>query len=44
LLADRDLHGRLSRVADRLRASPGNERAAKLIERLATTDEPIVNS
>jgi MGT family glycosyltransferase len=44
LLADRDLHGRLSRVADRLRASPGNERAAQLIERLATTDEPIVNS
>jgi MGT family glycosyltransferase len=32
LLADRDLQGRLSGVAQRLQASPGNERAAQLIE------------
>ena len=31
LLADRDLHGRLSSVASRLQASPGTQRAALLI-------------
>jgi MGT family glycosyltransferase len=35
LLADRELHTRLDAVAQRLQASPGNERAAGLIERLA---------
>ena len=44
LLADRDLHRRLSRVADRLQVSPGNERAAQLIERVAVTAEPAVSS
>ncbi|MGE5857174.1 MAG: glycosyltransferase [Solirubrobacterales bacterium] len=44
LLADRDLHRRLSRVADRLQVSPGKERAAQLIERVAVTAEPAVSS
>ena len=44
LLADRDLHRRLSRVADRLLVSPGNERAAQLIERVAVTAEPAASS
>ncbi|HMA26199.1 MAG TPA: nucleotide disphospho-sugar-binding domain-containing protein [Solirubrobacterales bacterium] len=44
LLADRDLHRRLSRVAERLQVSPGNERAAQLIERVAVTAEPAVSS
>jgi MGT family glycosyltransferase len=43
LLADRDLHTRLSPVADRLQASPGTERAAQLIERVAATVEPAVS-
>jgi MGT family glycosyltransferase len=44
LLADRDLHRRLSRVADRLQVSPGKERAAQLIERVAVTAEPAASS
>jgi MGT family glycosyltransferase len=43
LLADRGLGARLSQVADRLQASPGNERAAELIERVAATAEPAVS-
>ena len=35
LLADAGLQGRLSEVSQRLQASPGNERAADLIERVA---------
>jgi MGT family glycosyltransferase len=35
LLADRDLRKRLANVSKRLQASPGNERAADLIEQLA---------
>jgi MGT family glycosyltransferase len=41
LLSDRGLRGRLSAVAERLQASPGNERAAELIERVAATAEPV---
>jgi MGT family glycosyltransferase len=37
LLADRELRGRLAQVSERLQASPGNERAAELIEQLAVT-------
>jgi MGT family glycosyltransferase len=36
LLADRGLHDRLASIAGRLQATPGNERAADLIERLAS--------
>jgi UDP:flavonoid glycosyltransferase YjiC (YdhE family) len=35
LLADCDLGGRLAEVSKRLQASPGNERAADLIEQVA---------
>ncbi len=37
LLADRDLASRLADVSKRLQASPGNERAADLIEKLAVS-------
>jgi MGT family glycosyltransferase len=43
LLGDRDLHERLSSIARRLQARPGNERAAELIERLARTPEPVTS-
>jgi MGT family glycosyltransferase len=42
LLADRDLGVRLQGVSARLRANPGTERAADLIERLALTHEPVM--
>jgi MGT family glycosyltransferase len=41
LLADPDLDRRLTDVSRRLRRSPGNVRAADLIERLSETGEPI---
>jgi len=43
LLDDGGLGGRLSDVAERLQENAGNERAAELIERLATTAEPVTN-
>jgi MGT family glycosyltransferase len=43
LLADGELKTRLAAVAERLQASPGNERAAELIERLARTAEPVAS-
>jgi MGT family glycosyltransferase len=43
LLADGELPGRLDAVSARLQASPGNKRAAELIERLATTGEPVAS-
>ncbi len=43
LLADDALARRLSGVAARLLAHPGNERAAGLIEELASTAEPVAN-
>jgi MGT family glycosyltransferase len=42
LLGDAELRGRLDAMSSRLRANPGNERAAELIERLARTREPVV--
>jgi MGT family glycosyltransferase len=44
LLADQRLKARLAGVAERLQASPGNERAAGLIERVAATAEPALSS
>jgi MGT family glycosyltransferase len=44
LLADRELGARLAAVSKRLQASPGNERAAELIERLAVTAEPVAGA
>ena len=41
LLGDGVLQRRLEEIARRLQASPGNERAAGLIERLARTREPV---
>jgi MGT family glycosyltransferase len=41
LLADRALHDRLGAMAKRLQATPGNQRAAELIQRLADTGEPV---
>ena len=41
LLGDTDIGRRLEEVSARLRQSPGNERAADLIERLAATGEPV---
>jgi len=41
LLGDGVLRRRLEEIARRLQASPGNERAAGLIERLARTREPV---
>jgi MGT family glycosyltransferase len=43
LLGDRELRARLSDVAERLQENAGNERAAELIEQLATTAEPVAN-
>ncbi|HEX5821189.1 MAG TPA: nucleotide disphospho-sugar-binding domain-containing protein [Solirubrobacterales bacterium] len=42
LLADRDLAARLADVSKRLQASPGNERAAEEIEKLAVSARPAV--
>jgi MGT family glycosyltransferase len=43
LLADSDLRDRLATVSERLRASPGNELAAELIERVAVSAEPVTS-
>src|SRR5262245_29063470 len=43
LLADSDLRDRIAKVSGRLQASPGNERAADLIERIAVSDEPVTS-
>jgi MGT family glycosyltransferase len=43
LLADAGLRDRLATVSDRLQATPGNERAAELIERVAVSDEPVTS-
>jgi MGT family glycosyltransferase len=43
LLADSGLRARLATGAERLQASPGTERAAKLIERVAATAEPATS-
>jgi MGT family glycosyltransferase len=43
LLADRELQERLAAVSERVRANPGNVRAAGLIEQVATTAEPILS-
>jgi MGT family glycosyltransferase len=40
LLGDAELDRRLGEISERLRSSPGNVRAAELIERLASTGEP----
>ena len=42
LLGDAALRGRLEGTAERLQATPGHERAATLIERLARTREPVM--
>jgi MGT family glycosyltransferase len=44
LLDDGDLRTRLGQASARLQANPGNERAAELIERVATTGEPVESS
>jgi UDP:flavonoid glycosyltransferase YjiC (YdhE family) len=44
LLADTELHDRLAKTSARLQASPGNERAADLIERVAITGDPVTSS
>ena len=41
LIADRPLAERLEAMSRRLRASPGNERAAELIARVVETGEPV---
>jgi MGT family glycosyltransferase len=41
LLADRDLAARLAAVSRGLKADPGTTRAADLIERVATTGQPV---
>ena len=43
LLADDGLKPRHRAVSQQLQASPGNVRAADLIERLASTGEPITS-
>jgi MGT family glycosyltransferase len=43
LLSDRALDGRLAAVSERLQASPGNERAAELIEQVASAAEPAAS-
>ena len=43
LLSDFELEESLDAVAARLQASPGTERAADLIERLAATGEPVID-
>ncbi|MFI5225242.1 MAG: glycosyltransferase [Candidatus Limnocylindrales bacterium] len=42
LLADRALADRLEAISNRLRADPGTIKAAGLIERLASTGEPVI--
>ena len=42
LLADEPLRGRMARIAARLQADPGTERAADLIERVARERRPVV--
>jgi UDP:flavonoid glycosyltransferase YjiC (YdhE family) len=42
LLGDAALRGRLEAMAARLQSVPGTVKAADLIERLATTGEPVV--
>jgi MGT family glycosyltransferase len=44
LLADTELHDRLAKTSARLQASPGNERAGDLIERVAITGDPVTSS
>ena len=41
LLADATLRSRMTGIAERMQASRGTERAADLIERLATTGSPV---
>ncbi len=41
LLAGSDRRAALGTIAERLQASPGTERAADLIERLALPREPV---
>jgi MGT family glycosyltransferase len=41
LLADAELAARLEDISKRLQASPGNERAAELIERVAVSGDPV---
>jgi UDP:flavonoid glycosyltransferase YjiC (YdhE family) len=41
LARDETLADRLRTMSDRLRAHPGTERAADLIERLARSGEPV---
>jgi MGT family glycosyltransferase len=43
LLSDRRLDARLAAVSERLQATPGNERAAELIEQVASAAEPAAN-
>src|SRR4051812_1014677 len=43
LLGDSVLHERLGKVAERLRANPGTDRAAALIEQVAATTEPAAS-
>jgi MGT family glycosyltransferase len=43
LLADDEVSGRLSAVAERLQENPGNERAAGMIEEVASTAEPVAS-
>ena len=43
LLADQGLKPRHLAVSQQLQASPGNVRAADLIERLATTGDPVTS-
>ena len=42
LLGDRQLHDRLAAGAARMQADPGTVKAANLIERVATTGEPVL--
>ncbi len=44
LLADRALAKRLARMSKRIKSTSGTKRAADLIERLATTGEPITSA
>ena len=44
LLANDALAARLAKVSTRLKASPGNVRAADLIERVARTGEPVTTA
>jgi MGT family glycosyltransferase len=43
LLADSDLQERLASLSERLQASPGNELAAELIERVAVSADPVAS-